>query len=92
MAYPIIKEPVDSSPAPEMTEEATEQEEDAEESFTPDIHSVEEAEEAYASDVAPEDEFEEDPEDAGSMFAYYWHKIRNFFVAFQTPHFKLKLP
>ena len=82
MAYPIIKEPVDSSPAPEMTEEATEQEEDAEESFTPDIHSVEEAEEAYASDVAPEDEFEEDPEDAGSMFAYYWHKIRNFFVAF----------
>lgn len=84
MAYPIIKEPVETAPAPETTVEHAEpeMEDAAEESFTPDIHSVEEAEEAYASDVTPEDEFEEDPEDAGSMFVYYWHKIRNFFVAF----------
>lgn len=83
MSYPIIKDPVEPSPASEATADApeTDEEQEPEEAFTPDIHSMEDAEDAYASDVSPEDGFEEDPEDAGSMVSYYWNKIRDFFVA-----------
>lgn len=51
------------------------------ESFTPEISTVQDAQDAYASDISPDDGFsEEDPDEYTSALPYYWNRIKTFFT------------